>query len=238
MKFRTSLQALTLLSLAATASAQSATYRITQSVGSLSMPQVGIADPYLFLDFQLTDGKGTGDGNAVVTVSNLTLSGGAFDYGDRRLADIGSVTGPGFFFNLRGDAPVSDRAVLFRVTSPTAVLAYDLTFFSTGTDSPTPDGFNVAMLYRTGPDDTDVNVVPTLGPTGNEMAAYTFDGFPTTNPMVYGVDGVVVKARVPAAEAERYTGIGTPVVSRPVPEPTTLVAFAAGGLCVLRRRRR
>ena len=162
---------LTLLALAALSSAAPTTYRVTQSVGTLALGDPNVADPYLFLDFQLTDGAGVGNGNSSVAIANLALSGGTIDYGDRRLGDLGSVTGTGASFTLGGDAPLSDRAVLFRVTSASAVLTYDFTLTSTGIDAPTPDGFNVALLYRTGAGTNDFNVVQTLGATGNEMVA-------------------------------------------------------------------
>ena len=224
--------------LAAVAPAASVTYRVTQSVGSLSLGQPGIADPYLFLDFQLTDGTGLGNGNSSVSVSNLGLTGGSIAYDDRRLDDIGAITGTGSAFTLGGDAPLSDRAVLFRVTSTAAVLTYDFTLTSTGIDAPNPDGFNVALLYRTGPNVNDINVVQTLGPTGNEMVAYAFDGGADTRPMAYGVDPLFAARRTAAGDL-RFAGLGTPVITTaPVPEPTALAALAVGVGALLRRRKR
>ena len=230
---------LAFVALAALAAAAPLTYRVTQSVGSLGLGQPSILDPYLFLDFQLTDGKGVGDGNSSVVISNLGLSGGSIAYDDRRLPDLGNVAGTGNAFTLR-DGPSSgfaDRAVLFRVADATATLTYDFTVDSTGLDAPTPDGFNVALLYRTGSGVTDFNVVPTLGPTANEMVGYAFDGT-ATFPRGYGVDPAFAADRAAAGD-RRFGGLGVPVVAlAPVPEPASLAAVGACLLCLRRRRRR
>ena len=234
------LSSLLLALLAAAASAAPLTYRVVQSVGSLSLGQPGIADPYLFLDFQLTDGSGLGNGNSTVAISNLGLTGGTIDAGNRLLPDIGNVAGAGGTFTLR-DGPaasgaLADRAVLFRVTSPTAVLTYDFTVDSTAVEALAPDGFNVALLYRTGPATFDFNVVQSLGPTGNEMVAFAFDADPTTGAFAYSVSPTFAAARAAAGDA-RFGTLGAPVVTQVVPEPASLAALGLGALGLLRRRR-
>ena len=227
---------LSFLALAALGHAASATYRVTQKIGSLSAAQSSVVDPYLFLEFQLTNGPQSGD-NSVVRITNLTLAGGTVAYDDRRLADLGLVTGTGTDFTLHnvGGAGVSDRAVLFRVGSGSAVLSYDFTLTNSGLDAPIPDGFNVAMLYRTGEAASAIDRVGTLGPTGSEMVGY---GLTKTAkaPAAYGVDPTFVSSRLLSGD-RRFVSLGAPGIT-PVPEPSALAAIGLGTLGLLRRRKR
>ncbi|GEM_PF-2926047 len=239
---------LALLALPGLASALSATYRVTQNVGSLSLGQPEVTDPYLFLDFQLTDGTNAGNGNSKVEVSNLKLSGGSFDFSDSTFANLGNVSGSGNSFTLRDglglDNATAERTVLFRVSSASAVLTYDFTLTSDGLDAPTPDGFNVSMLYRTGMGRYDLGFVTTTGPTGSEMVSDVFDGGATTQPTAFGVDPTFANARKALGD-DRFTTLGAPVIGpgmatspSPVPAPSAIAAFGVGLLGAAKRRRK
>lgn len=119
-------------------------------------PLVGHAAGPFSLNFQLTDGAGTGNGNVTVTVSNAPFAGFSFNNSSFFQSNISAFT------------PMVGVPVEF-----------DLTFTYTGTDAPTPDQFSFAAL-----DSSNVEL-PTVGPadalatfdvTGSGIVVATYAG--------------------------------------------------------------
>lgn len=174
-----------------------------------------------YLDFQLTDGSGSGDGNAKVHLFNIQLSGGTWG---SALPDLGGVTyGPGNSVDLTDSGiGLADHAPGFLVTDDNAVLTFDFGVSSTSTDPGTPDYFNVQLL------DWDANAIATHGPNGVEFISYLFTGDADQQP-----DSSIVDTDV----SPLYDHLAGPEIT-PVPEPTTLATFGLLAFGALRRRRR
>ena len=227
---------LTLLALAALGQASTASYHVTQEAGPLRGINAGVfgfGDAYLLLDFKLTDGGGIGDGSALAQISNLTLTGGTIDYANRILPDLGDVVDGGpQGFTLLGTAPVSDRAIVFRMSALSAILSYDVTLTSTGAATPIPDGFNVGLLYRTGFGLNAVGSVPTLGPAGLELLASEIDAVDPSPLGSFAVDPVFAAAQKALGDSRFANFLPAKVV--PVPEPAPLAILVPGTIALVR----
>lgn len=123
------------------------------------------AGPYS-LNFQLSDGAGTGNGNLVVTVSQAPFAGFTLDN-----TSFFQQANPSF------------------TPTPGVPLEFDVSFTYTGADDPTPDQFSFAALDSSGFE------LPTLGPadalatfdlTPSGLVVGTFGSDPSRSPAAGG----------------------------------------------------
>src|SRR5689334_13584700 len=95
-----------------------------------------------FVDFQLLDGNGIGDGNSLVTISGLSLTGGTLG---ATVPSTGTVSGtPQTTLSLVDSDPggVAEFQQAFTVTSATSLLNFTVTLSPTAPlDTPIPDTF-------------------------------------------------------------------------------------------------
>lgn len=169
-----------------------------------------------YLDFQLNDGSGLGNGNNTATLSLFNFHGGG------ALPDIntfGGVTG-----NLSSIVTLTDTSFFnefFQAFTPGASLDFRFEL-TTVVDAPTPDLFAFSIL------DQNLFSLPTFSPAD---AFVTID-ITGPNPLVQAFAG--------NATAPGGIGIPTPEVV-PVPEPSTyglIGALALAGFVWMKRRRR
>jgi hypothetical protein len=178
------------------------------------------AGPF-YLDFQLTDGAGTGNHNNNVTVSQFNFGGGSFLGGP--------VISGGASGNLATSVQLTDSSPLFNEFfqgfTPGSFLSFRLSL--TGNpNGPTPDAFAFSILdadlfnvRTTAPGNSDALIIINL--TGPNLTAQAFAGSGTFDP-----NGATTIA-FPA-----------PIVV-PVPEPSTygLAAATLLGAAIWMRRR-
>ena len=169
-----------------------------------------------YLDFQLNDGSGLGNGNNTATVSQFNFHGGG-PLPD--LAAFGGVTG-----NLNSAVTLTDSAFLnefFQAFTPGSSLDFRLTL-TTAVEAPTPDLFAFSIL------DKDLFSLPTFS-SSDAFALINLTG-PT--PDVQSFAGNV---------AEGGIAISAPVIMK-VPERSSLgdcmmaAIILAGGVLWKRRR--
>lgn len=181
-----------------------------------SAPLQGNASGPFSLDFVLTDGGGTGDGNTTITLSNFNFGGGS-------ATGVPTLTG-GASGSLSGPVVLSDNVFFTEFTqgfAPGSTLSFDLTT-SGGVDAGNfPDGFAFSILDSTGA------AISTADPTGaNALLALDFN---VADPPVQTFSATGA-----------FAAVGTPTADRmgaaSVPEPGTWAALAVGGLLLAGRR--
>ena len=186
-----------------------------------------------YIDFQLLDGNGIGDGNSSVVVSALSLLGGSLG---PALPVTGSVTGdptaPGGLTLIDSDSGgVAEYQQAFTVSSPTSQLRFTLDLGASAPfDTPLSDIFNFILLQSDG-----VTPLPTDGPTGVELVTATFPA-PAPSP-----------PPPPPTLASYGTAPGSPAaLNAPLlisagslaPEPSSLLLVTLGAFGIFRSLRR
>jgi hypothetical protein len=180
---------------------------------------IGHAASPFYLDFQLNDGSGLGNGNNTVTLSMFNFHGGAavgsamvIGGGSGDLLSTISLTDTSFF---------NDVAQEF---TPGALLSFRVSL-TTNVDVPTPDAFVFGIL------DANFFNIPTFA-ASDALAMITITGL---NPLVetYAANPAIL----PSAGGPGI-GFAAPSVL-PVPEPSTyglIGAFTLVGIALWRRR--
>ena len=176
-------------------------------------------DAPFYLDFQFTDGSGTGDSNNTVTISDFSVSGvGAANLTNGGSGDLGSSITliDSSFFN-----------EVYQQFSPTNSLQFQLSLTTNVDAGGTPDEFTFAILYG-----SSLFEIPTISPNG---AFLTVD---ITNPLT-----INSSASDPSQPLGTDPGVNIPAPSidmngTQVPEPATLGLGCTGlGMLMLVRRR-
>jgi hypothetical protein len=160
------------------------------------------AGPF-YLDFQLNDGSGSGDGNNFATLSHFTFGGGNV---------LGSASGFGSFSgNLSSNVTLTDSNAFnefYQAFTPDASLGFRLGL-TTHVDSPVPDLFSFAIL------DSSLANIPTLS-FGSD--AFIVVNITSVNPTIerFAGDG----AHSPLAGAPALALAAPMVTPCPSPRPT------------------
>jgi hypothetical protein len=194
-------------------------YRFTVN----TTPLIGDSAAPFYLDFQLTDGSGSGDGNNTAWLSNFNFHGGV---------PMGATAGAGTFTgNLSSSVSLSDRSFFnefYQAFTPGSFLQFDLNLTTRVDSGLFPDSFAFAIL------DSTLFNLPTLSGGSDVFASIDITG-PSAVVHTFASNGSVA----PAA--------GGPMIVLPaptataIPEPSTYGCFAAVALAftaVLRLRRR
>jgi len=237
MRLRISVTAAALLALGAAlaGSTPAAWAQASLATGSVSLDLSALqSSGTYFLDFQLLDGNGIGDGNALAAVTNLSLTGGTL-FAPGTALIFGNVSGdptaPGGLQLVDSDpSGVSEYTIGFIVGSSPALLSFDLNVSATAIDSPIADQFNFQILK------SDMSALPTDGPAGTEFVSTALDS-PAPG---FGAFGSAPSSPVTIAAPNVVTA--PPVGgSAAAPEPSTLALIGLAGLPlaapIVRRRR-
>jgi hypothetical protein len=206
------------ISVAVSAQAQLA-YRFTVD----TTPLIGHSAAPFYLDFQLNDGSGLGDGNNTAWLSNFNFHGGA---------PMGATAGMGSFTgNLSSMVSLSDHSFLnefYQAFTPGSFLQFDLNLTTRVDSGLFPDTFAFAIL------DGTLSNLPTLSGGSDLFALINITG-PSSVVHTYASDGSVA----PAAGGPPIM-LAAPM-DRAIPEPSMYGCVAAVALAlaaVVRRRSR
>jgi hypothetical protein len=154
------------------------------------------------LDFQLSDGSGTNDGNNTATLSNFSFDSGS--------ASGTATTTGGASGSLMSGITLIDNGFfndLFQSFTPGNVLTFDVALTDNADVGPTPDEFAFAIL------DNTLSEIPTTGAAGAFLIA-------DLNPQ-----GITLQT---FAGVSPYASIGAPGIAFSVPEPGLLPMLGAG----------
>lgn len=188
-------------------------------------PLIGHPAGPFFLNFQFTDGQGTGDTNNTVTVSNFAFGGGfAIPCGFFPSSCVGGVSGdfsPGIV--------LTDSSFFNAFTPqffPGTVLSFLLSFTTNVDAGPQPDEFSFAILDSFG------FQIPTLDTIGDALIVIDLDSASPTI-QTFATD----PSRSPSAGGGPIV-MGAPSVGPVVPEPSTLTLLFCGLAALWLARRR
>jgi hypothetical protein len=192
------------------------TFTVTTDTSAL----VGNAAGTFSLDFQFTDGSGTGDDNNTVVVGPFNFNGGSLS---------GSPTIQGGALAAAGNVTLADTAFfseLFQGFSPGNRLTFQISLSTTPDAGGTPDQFSFAIL------DGNLHEIPTKGPA-NELLSVNLG---SSNPQIstFASDLNQTTINIPAPT------ITTPI-SVAVPDtaiPNTFVALIWGAALLVRSKTR
>jgi hypothetical protein len=192
------------------------------TVSLTTAPLSGHSAAPFYLDFQLNDGRGAGDGNNTVTLSH-------FQFGVGGNAAGTPLTQGGASGDLLTAVVIHDNNALLndfhQEFIPGDTLSFDLDL-TTQVDSPTPDEFSFALLDNTLaelPTQGPFDVLATIDITSPSPRVQTFASDPTRSPRGGG-PGITIN--VPTLQA--------------IPEPPTgalLLAGVGGLLWTVQRRK-
>jgi hypothetical protein len=135
-------------------------------------PLQGHAQAPFFLDFQLVDGTGAGDGNTSVTVRDFEWHGGSWD-------------GPPAF-------TIEDTVFFGEIVErfePGPALSFTVAMTTNADAGPTPDRFTLALL------DENLAEVPTLGPGSEFVGVDISSRWPVVE--AYGSNPLQTSIRIP-----------------------------------------
>lgn len=193
------------------AAAASARADITYHVNVNTAGLIGSPSAPLYLDFQLFDGTGLGNGSTTVSLSNFNFGGGSSGADNFSAGGVSGSLDAGL--TLTDSSFYNEYYQAFNVGSS---LQFDLTIDSTAQGGFTPDEFAFAIL------DNNLFNLPTNSLGTDTFVQADIDGSSINLTTASSVDGLVP---VPAAT--------------PVPEASTYGLFGAAllGLAALKRRR-
>ena len=197
---------------------------VSVDVGSLSVPPGSGSAPFS-LFFQLTDGRGIGDGNNTITLSNFSVAGGSFTPGvftfggaAGDLTTSVTLTDTSFFNSFQQGFSFPSG-----LTPASRLLSFQLNMTTNVDSGGVPDAFAFSILDQSG------FPIPTLDPLlSDTLLTANID---SKNPLVTTY----------ATDPDRTRlGIGAPKIAAVtvVPEPTTLCLVGAGVVALVGRRRR
>lgn len=167
------------------------------------------------LEYQLSDGRLTGDGNTQIAVRSLNFDGGAASKPTATGGAVVAANGDVTLSDTTSNFPNADYTQSFQVpASATKFVSYAINLLQNGTDGNTPDQFVFNLL------------------NGSASALPTADPF----------DTALLTINYPSSNSKfQYTNYNTNLVSiAAAPEPGGFVDLAVciGGLGVLLARRR
>jgi hypothetical protein len=202
---------------------------VTYDIAIDTAPLIGHPAGPFTLDFQFTDGSGTGDANNTVTLSDFNFGGGS------------AVGAPGLTGGASGDTSsglsLTDSSFFNEVTQgfdPGSTLKF--TFTETGNVEPggTPDEFSFAIL------DSSFADLPSTSPEGVMLVSDITSASPAV--LSYGTDATQSPAAggPPIDIAAPTVATPAPPVTTPVPEPANfwLAATGLSLLCMLKTMQR
>ena len=167
------------------------------------------------LEFQLNDGRGTGDANNTATLSSFAFGGGT-------PMGLPTVAG-GASGNLSSSVNLTDSSFFNQFIqgfTPGSMLKFRLSLTTNVDSGATPDQFSIAILDRTHTE------IPTLA--GSFFGVFVSIDIDSSNPTVKTFASDTMRS--PAAGGPPIT-IAAPQVTPaapPVPEPGTTLLFATG----------
>ena len=179
-----------------------------------------------YLDFQLLDGNGSGDGNSLAMLSNLSITGANLGVA---LPSTGTVSGNPTQLTgltLKDSDPNADATYLqpFTVNSSTSLLSFNVHLSTVlPKDAPIPDVFNLIILKGDG-----VTPLSTLGPTGVELLSSIDFTAPGSGLTSYGTDAQSsVSLTAPSIQ---------PIASIPLPSAIYLFGSVLIGMRLFRQK--
>lgn len=196
MTTTSSLRAAALLAALSLAAAATSHAQISFNVTVDTSQLWSVSNP-VYLDFQLNDGSGLGDGNNTATISNFDFGGGS------------AQPSPNTFGGASGDlwsgVTITDSNAfneLFQPFTPGDSLTFNVTL-TTQIDTPIPDEFSFAIL------DSSLSNLPTDALGTDALVSVNID---SANPTI-------------SAFATLDGSVAAPTIV-PVPEPSTYGIFA------------
>jgi len=158
------------------------------------------------LDFQLTDGSGTGDGNNTATVSGFNFGGGGPLGGAFGTSGVSGDLGSSV--SLTDSSPFQFPYEFYQGFTPGATLSFNVAITGNTDAGPTPDGFSFAIL------DNNLANLPTTG-IGDSLVEINLGTTP----------------QVTIGQGTGPQGISVSVVAAPEPSTNALAALGLiGGL--------
>jgi hypothetical protein len=188
------------------------TFNYTVMVNTAGL--IGSPSAPFSLDFQLTDGSGTGDGNNTATVSGFAFGGGGPSGGAFTTGGVGGDLGSAV--TLTDSAPFQFPYEFYQGFTPGATLSFNVSITGNADAGLTPDGFSFAIL------DNNLFNIPTTG-IGDSLVQINLGAAPQVN----------------LGQGTGPEGVSVSVVAAPEPSTTALAGLGLlGGLAAIYLRGR
>ena len=161
------------------------------------------------LDFQLTDGSGSGDGNNAATISGFAFGGGGPSGGAFTTSGVGGDLSSAV--SLTDSAPFQFPYEFYQAFAPGATLSFNVALTGNTDAGATPDGFSFAIL------DNNLLNLPTTG-IGDSLVQINLGAAP----------------QVTIGQGTGPQGVSVSVVAAPEPSAAGLAALGLiGGLAAI-----
>jgi hypothetical protein len=196
---------------------------VVYDISMVTSPLIGHPAGPFSLEFQLNDGKGTGDANNTATLTNFLFNGGSA-VGSPSLS--GGASG-----SLTSGVNLIDNSFFnqfIQGITPGSVLSFRLSLSTNPDSGGTPDEFSFAILDKTGTE------IPTLAPSFFDV--FVQIDIASRNPLVqtFGTD----TSRNPAGGVGPINIAAPTATLVPVPEPTSTILVSVGLAAVTLWKRR